>query len=545
MVTMSANKAPGPVGLQTGNTKPGKPKCGDVSTGAEAATTAAMAAKQKASPTPFTAPDPTSIKSPDPQTSRPVASSSAASTSGAAAAASTSANTTGFVVPSYDEYPNQIVYRKMEKIVEKMQDEKQGIRVRTVKSLRSKIPSVFTGAELVAWMQRSLNIEEQADCLQLACLIAAHGYFFPIDDHVLTVKGDGTYYRFQTPYYWPSNSWEPENTDYAVYLCKRTMQNKTKMGLADYEAENLARLQRMFSRKWEFIFMQAEAQAKVDKRRDKMERKILDSQERAFWDVHRPAPGCVNTTELDIKKACRMNKPSLSKWAAMVSGNNPDQQESGVKPSSGADAVTGATLRDPAVADKASTSKGSSNPGRVGSTGASSSDANASNPTEETAKPEEKPEDQSKKEQYTREMAVEYHKQEIKLLQKKLERLNLKFDKASESHRDVGGRGELEFVGEIIIEHRLAGLVVLVVAAAVAENRLRRLCGIVRYPDPAGLIPFPASPREERAECPTQRFPLRGGEFVFPVLRHVAASLVDGGGCCCMLQPPGANPLSA
>jgi hypothetical protein len=33
----------------------------------------------------------------------------------------------------------------MEKIVEKMQDEKQGIRVRTVKSLRSKIPSVFTG----------------------------------------------------------------------------------------------------------------------------------------------------------------------------------------------------------------------------------------------------------------------------------------------------------------------------------------------------------------------------------------------------------------
>jgi regulator of G-protein signaling len=67
------------------------------------------------------------------------------------------------------------------------------------------------------------------------------------------------------------------------------MQNKTKMGLADYEAENLARLQRMFSRKWEFIFMQAEAQAKVDKRRDKMERKILDSQERAFWDVHRPA----------------------------------------------------------------------------------------------------------------------------------------------------------------------------------------------------------------------------------------------------------------
>ncbi|KAH3854989.1 hypothetical protein DPMN_097549, partial [Dreissena polymorpha] len=121
-----------------------------------------------------------------------------------------------------------------------------------------------------------------------------------------------------TPCFWPSRCGEPENTDYAVYLCKRTMQNKQRLELADYEAENLARLQKMFSRKWEFIFMQAEAQAKVDKKRDKLERKVLDSQERAFWDVHRPVPGCVNTTEVDIKKACRMNRHSkmsrVSTW---------------------------------------------------------------------------------------------------------------------------------------------------------------------------------------------------------------------------------------
>jgi regulator of G-protein signaling len=66
------------------------------------------------------------------------------------------------------------------------------------------------------------------------------------------------------------------------------MQNKARLELSDFEAENLARLQKMFSRKWEFIFMQAEAQSRVDKKRDKLERKVLDSQERAFWDVHRP-----------------------------------------------------------------------------------------------------------------------------------------------------------------------------------------------------------------------------------------------------------------
>ena len=35
------------------------------------------------------------------------------------------------------------------------------------------------------------------EALHLACLMAAHGYFFPIEDHILTLRNDGTYYRFQ------------------------------------------------------------------------------------------------------------------------------------------------------------------------------------------------------------------------------------------------------------------------------------------------------------------------------------------------------------
>uniref|UniRef100_A0A669EXX3 Regulator of G protein signaling 6 n=1 Tax=Oreochromis niloticus TaxID=8128 RepID=A0A669EXX3_ORENI len=199
---------------------------------------------------------------------------------------------TGTADPEEDS-PNMIVYRKIEDIVTRIQDEKAGgVAIRTVKSFLSKIPSVVS-----------------AEAIHLGSLIAAHGYIFPISDHVLTLKDDGTLYRFQSPYFWPSNCWEPENTDYAIYLCKRTMQNKARLELADYEAENLARLQRAFARKWEFIFMQAEAQVKIDRKKDKAERKILDSQERAFWDVHRPVPGCVNTTEMDIRKCRREKNP--------------------------------------------------------------------------------------------------------------------------------------------------------------------------------------------------------------------------------------------
>ncbi|XP_058806837.1 regulator of G-protein signaling 7 [Phymastichus coffea] len=206
--------------------------------------------------------------------------------------------------PVAQDSPNYLTYKKMEAIVERMMHDETGVPVKTVKSFMSKIPCIFTGSDLVAWMVKNMDVDDQ-EALHVAHLMAAHGYFFPIDDHNLTVRNDNTFYRFQTPYFWLSNCWEPENTDYAVYLCKRTMQHKARLELADYEADYLARLQKLFSRKWEFIFMQAEAQNKADKKRDKLERKVLDSQERAFWDVHRPMPGCVNSTELDIKKVCR------------------------------------------------------------------------------------------------------------------------------------------------------------------------------------------------------------------------------------------------
>lgn len=245
----------------------------------------------------------------------------AAAAAGSGQLVSFSAGTTHHAAHSQDA-PNILVYKKMEAIIEKMQAEGSGVSVRTVKAFMSKVPSVFTGADLVAWISQNLSVDDVTEALHLAHLLASHGYLFPIDDHQLTVKNDGTFYRFQTPYFWPSNFWEPENTDYAIYLCKRTMQNKTRLELADYEAENLAKLQKMFSRKWEFIFMQAEAQSKVDKKRDKLERKVLDSQERAFWDVHRPIPGCVNTTEVDIKKAYRRGASSLGSGSAGTAANS-------------------------------------------------------------------------------------------------------------------------------------------------------------------------------------------------------------------------------
>ena len=41
---------------------------------------------------------------------------------------------------------------------------------------------------------------------------------------------------------------------------------------------------------------------RVDKKRDKQEKKILDSQERAFWDLHRPAVSILNDIHVFVSK---------------------------------------------------------------------------------------------------------------------------------------------------------------------------------------------------------------------------------------------------
>ncbi|GIX71614.1 regulator of G-protein signaling 7 [Caerostris extrusa] len=149
-----------------------------------------------------------------------------------------------------------------------------------------------------------------------------------------------------------------------VYTCSRVpvqadhAETKNAPGAGRLRGREPGRLQKMFSRKWEFIFMQAEAsqaspsltfiQTVICYKLLKLDQLDVEGfpstythipvktglvkistnewevevtvKERAFWDVHRPVPGCVNTTEMDIKKACRMNKPIKSAKSAVSGG---------------------------------------------------------------------------------------------------------------------------------------------------------------------------------------------------------------------------------
>ncbi|KAG8233801.1 hypothetical protein J437_LFUL008021 [Ladona fulva] len=176
----------------------------------------------------------------------------------------------------------------MEALVREMQDPETGVPVRSQKLFLTSIPSAFMGMyilmtslvlksylisingmfipfilgyDLIEWLMERLNIEDSAEAVRLANILCQSGYFFPVGDtKSLVVKDDSSLYRFQTPYYWPSQSHCPDNVEYAIYLAKRSLRNKQKHGLEDYELEALGSLKLSLQHKWDFVTMQAEEQ---------------------------------------------------------------------------------------------------------------------------------------------------------------------------------------------------------------------------------------------------------------------------------------------
>ncbi|XP_037781525.1 regulator of G-protein signaling 9-like isoform X1 [Penaeus monodon] len=202
----------------------------------------------------------------------------------------------------------KVLHKEMEALVREMQDPETGVPIRSQKWFLTSIPSSFMGYDLIEWLMERLEIEDsvlapaylaKAEAIHLANLLCQYGYFFPVgESRSLIVKDDSSLYRFQTPYYWPSQNHSADSTDYAIYLTKRLSRNKQKHGLEDYELEAYNKLKKTLSHKWDFITMQADEQVKLAKDRKKGDKIVTDSQERAYWRVYRPPPGFTNCLEI-------------------------------------------------------------------------------------------------------------------------------------------------------------------------------------------------------------------------------------------------------
>lgn len=193
-----------------------------------------------------------------------------------------------------------------------MQDPENGVPVRSQKQFLTSIPSAFMGYDLIEWLMERLSIEESVEAVHIANQLCQYGYFFPVNDSkTLTVRDDSSLYRFQTPCYWPWQHRIPDNVEYAIYLAKRTLRNKQRHALEEYEIEALQSLRRNLQNKWDIIQLQAEEQVRLAKERKKGDKIVSDSQERAFWRVYRPPPGCLSS--LEVAPVPTRFRPGLSR----------------------------------------------------------------------------------------------------------------------------------------------------------------------------------------------------------------------------------------
>uniref|UniRef100_UPI00398E7D55 regulator of G-protein signaling 9b n=1 Tax=Pristiophorus japonicus TaxID=55135 RepID=UPI00398E7D55 len=201
--------------------------------------------------------------------------------------------------------PRMAFLRKIEPLIVAMQDPNTGIKTQTQRLMITTIPHAITGHDTLEWLIQHLQITEEEGDL-LGNLIVKLGYIYPLQEPKnLILRLDSSLYRFQTPYFWATQEWPADDTDYAIYLAKKNIHKKGV--LEEYEKENYNLLNQKINHKWDFVIMQAKEQYRAGKERKKADRFVLDCQERAYWLVQRPAPGTLDVLDYGIDRATDPN----------------------------------------------------------------------------------------------------------------------------------------------------------------------------------------------------------------------------------------------
>ncbi|XP_004459527.1 regulator of G-protein signaling 9 isoform X2 [Dasypus novemcinctus] len=202
--------------------------------------------------------------------------------------------------------PRMAFLQKIEALVKDMQNPETGVRVQSQRVLVTSVPHAMTGNDVLQWIIQRLWISH-LEAQNLGNFIVKYGYIYPLQDPKnLVLKPDSSLYRFQTPYFWPTQQWPAEDTDYAIYLAKRNI--KKKGILEEYEKENYNFLNKKINYKWDFVIMQAKEQYRTGKERNKADRYALDCQEKAYWLVHRCPPGVNNMLDYGLNRVTNPNE---------------------------------------------------------------------------------------------------------------------------------------------------------------------------------------------------------------------------------------------
>uniref|UniRef100_A0A3P8S7G3 Regulator of G protein signaling 9a n=1 Tax=Amphiprion percula TaxID=161767 RepID=A0A3P8S7G3_AMPPE len=110
--------------------------------------------------------------------------------------------------------PRMHCLKKLEAMVVEMQDQKSGVKGSEQKLNVTTIPHVLTGKDIIAWIANKMKTTPE-EAQTFSTMLVAYGYIYPLQNHKkLVMCNDSSLYRFQTPYFWPTQKWFAEDSDY-------------------------------------------------------------------------------------------------------------------------------------------------------------------------------------------------------------------------------------------------------------------------------------------------------------------------------------------
>uniref|UniRef100_A0A3Q3XKH8 Uncharacterized protein n=1 Tax=Mola mola TaxID=94237 RepID=A0A3Q3XKH8_MOLML len=220
--------------------------------------------------------------------------------------------------------PRMACLKKAEKVMLEMQEPKAGVKSQPQRLVISTIPHAIAGEDIIAWLADRFLIDAQ-EARNFGSMLVALGYIYPLQDHKrLVIKPDASLYRFQTPYFWPTQQWPVEDTDYAIYLAKRNIRKRGILEL--HEQEQYNRLHKWMNHKWDFIVMQAKEQYRsVCKQLNLRIREVFQCQERAYWVVHRAPVRMIFTQQAIMRPRVKSSVSigAIVKYCATYSSHDP------------------------------------------------------------------------------------------------------------------------------------------------------------------------------------------------------------------------------
>ncbi|XP_026807029.1 regulator of G-protein signaling egl-10-like isoform X1 [Rhopalosiphum maidis] len=163
----------------------------------------------------------------------------------------------------YVEMLNHIINIKVSDLINRMNNKVERIPLNTIiKSAKLIFPRIqMKGSSLILWFINTMDFN-QDEAQYMANLLSSHIIVFTIVNHYLTLLNVGCFYRKKSSSSQITYKTHLNDYDYAIYLCKREIEENLNGDLLNYKVKKSAKAKVDFNI-WEFEFQLADDKSKT------------------------------------------------------------------------------------------------------------------------------------------------------------------------------------------------------------------------------------------------------------------------------------------